>query len=133
MALMRKTLQTRETRYCTAVKLALAEYGHATNHELLTSMRVKYPALSATTVHRITSRLAQRGEIGLAPATLSGELRYDGNKRSHDHFRCIHCDGLKDMQMTAKLLPLLSLEGCIVSGPFVISGSCKECINQKEI
>ena len=133
MVLMRKSFKTRETRYCASVKKILAEHGHATNHELLDGLRSDYPALSATTVHRVTARLAHRGEIGLAPNTLGGELRYDANNRPHDHFRCMHCDGLRDMQAADRLLPLLSLEGCIVSGPFVISGLCQKCIKKKEV
>ena len=133
MALMQKNFRTRETRYCAAVKRMLSELGHATNHELLAGLRSDYPTLSATTVHRVTARLAGRDEIGLAPGTINGELRYDGNNRPHDHFRCIHCDGLRDIQAAGKLLPLLSLEDCIVSGPFVISGSCRQCIKQKEV
>ena len=69
--------QVRQSRYCTAIVSELQTLGHATNTQLLAALQRSYPTLSATTVHRATARLAQRGDIATAPPDSSGAMRYD--------------------------------------------------------
>jgi Fur family peroxide stress response transcriptional regulator len=121
---------TRQTRYCNAIRSTLAVYGHATNNQLLRELRISFPELSATTVHRATSRLAERGEIGIAPGGKDGSMRYDGNSEPHDHFQCSSCDLLCDTDVKAKLTPILesTIGDCQISGRLTISGICKKCV-----
>ena len=123
--------QARQTKYCRAISASLSSLGHATNNELLNRLRHDYPELSATTVHRATARLASRGEIKLAPAAKDGSMRYDANLMPHDHFLCINCDQLKDVDVKDKLNTILdsSICDCQISGRLTISGLCKHCIS----
>ena len=129
-------LNIRQTKYCNAIKSTLAINGHATNNGLLNELRKAFPELSATTVHRVTARLANRGEIGTAPATKDGSMRYDTNTEPHDHFLCSNCDLLRDTDVKDMITPILetSIGDCLISGRLNISGICKECIklNRKE-
>ena len=124
----------RQTKYCLAIESQLKTVGHATNAELLASLRKSYPDLSATTVHRATTRLAERGAISLAPPANDGSMRYDANISQHDHFQCSSCGVLKDANIRDKIIPILeaSIEGCTISGPLIINGLCKKCKNQGE-
>ena len=128
--------QTRQTKYCNAIKSTLLVKGHSTNNDLRVELRKSFPELSATTVHRATARLASRGEIGLAPATRDGSMRYDANIKPHDHFLCNNCDTLRDTDVKEKITPILenSIGDCQISGRLTISGTCKNCIklNRKE-
>jgi Fur family transcriptional regulator, peroxide stress response regulator len=119
----------RQTKYCQAIEVMLADMGHATNNELLRELRNTYPDLSATTVHRATARLAQRGTIELAPSTHDGSMRYDTNVVPHDHFLCTNCGILRDTDVKDKVVPILesSIEDCHISGRLTISGLCKKC------
>ena len=119
----------RQTKYCDAIESALHLVGHASNAELLGLLRKQFPALSATTVHRATARLAERGIISIAPPTNDGSMRYDANTNPHDHFLCDHCGLLRDTDIKEHVIPLLeaSLEGCKVSGQLTVSGTCKQC------
>ncbi len=121
---------TRTTKYVTEVKKTLAANGHASNALLLKKLQETYPELSATTVHRITARLSERGEIGIAPNLPNGAVRYDANTRPHDHFVCDLCGRLKDIDIADDLIPkiLPYLEGCEISGRLVISGNCNKCV-----
>ena len=123
----------RQTKYCNAIKNTLAAHGHATNNDLLLELRKLFPELSATTVHRATSRLAERGEIGTAPASKDGSMRYDINKEQHDHFLCSSCDLLRDTDIKDKVTPILesTIGDCRISGRLTISGICKKCIKLK--
>jgi Fur family peroxide stress response transcriptional regulator len=120
----------RQTKYCNAIKSTLTDKGHATNNELLVELRKSFAELSATTVHRATARLASRGEVGLAPATKDGSMRYDANIKPHDHFLCNNCDMLRDTDVKHKITPILesSIIDCQISGRLTISGTCKNCI-----
>jgi Fur family peroxide stress response transcriptional regulator len=123
----------RQTKYCQAIEHSLKIHGHATNAELLESLRETFPALSATTVHRATARLAARGDIAIAPASNDGSMRYDANIMPHDHFQCQNCDLLRDTNVKDKIVPILeqSINGCSISGQLTISGICKTCIEGK--
>jgi Fur family transcriptional regulator, ferric uptake regulator len=123
--------KSRQTKYCNSIKNVLAAKGHATNNELLVELRKVFPELSATTVHRASARLSARGEIGIAPATKNGSMRYDGNINSHDHFHCTNCDLLRDTDVKRKITPILedSIGDCQISGRLTIGGICKNCMN----
>jgi Fur family transcriptional regulator, peroxide stress response regulator len=103
--------------------------GHATNLELLSALQKTYPSLSATTVHRITTRLVQRGELQLAPATPDGAMRFDSNLTAHDHFLCRRCGILKDTVILPRVLATIEqqFDDCHISGPVTITGLCKQC------
>lgn len=126
------TLVQRQTKYCQAIEDMLQSLGHATNAELLHVLRQTYPDLSATTVHRATARLASRGVISIAPATLDGSMRYDTNTMEHDHFMCSQCGRLRDADVKNLVIPALESEisDCHISGRLLISGKCKSCVEE---
>lgn len=121
--------RTRQTKYCKQAKTILSEQRHLTNTQLLIRLRQTFPDLSATTVHRVTARLAQRGEIGVAPSSRSGFMRYDATITPHDHFLCLSCDRIRDIEVKARVLAILvsSMPDCQISGRLTISGVCKRC------
>lgn len=121
--------KTRETKYCKAIADALKTYGHATNAQIRAALADTFPALSDTTVHRATARMAERGDIGIAPPTKSGAMRYDTNTHEHDHFMCSSCGMLRDVDVALSVQRLLEKQimDCHVSGRLTISGICKNC------
>jgi Fe2+ or Zn2+ uptake regulation protein len=123
-------MSERLTKYVQSVEDYMATAGHASNTEILSAMRQTYPDISATTIHRITSRLAERGKLGKAPSASNNTLRYDANTHPHDHFLCSDCDMLRDASLTDDIRPLIERavgDGCRISGNLVISGLCKKC------
>lgn len=124
------TTVDRTTKYVTSVMEVMREVGHATNAELVTKLRTQYPSLSATTVHRVTARLLEHGELQLGPAARDGSMRYDINIEPHDHFMCVRCGLLRDAHIGAVVRPLIETEigdGCQISGSLIVSGLCKIC------
>lgn len=128
------TVPTRQTKYCQAIAEVMQRCGHATNAELLAELRREFPDLSATTVHRATARLAERGELALAPPAQSGAMRYDTNTIAHDHFSCTECGLLVDADIADEVSDLLagSIKGCRMSGRIVVSGVCKQCNEENQ-
>lgn len=122
--------QDRTTKYVSAVRRHMQTLGHATNHQLLEALRVDYPDVSATTVHRVTARLLERGELQLAPSGQANVLRFDANTEPHDHFMCEACDLLRDAQLGDIVRPQIERaigDGCSISGSLTVSGICKKC------
>jgi len=123
----------RTSKYIVATQALMQRLGHTTNAELLDELRRDYPELSATTVHRITTRMVERGELQLAPSAFHNVMRYDYNVAPHDHFICSRCDKLRDANLDVKIRPLIEQsigDGCSISGSLTVSGVCKTC--QKE-
>lgn len=122
----------RETKYTVAVRAAIQKLGHATNAELAEELRNKYPYVSDTTVHRVTHRLCEDGELRHAPNAADGSLRYDSNTSDHDHFLCTHCGKLRDMIVPQACRTLIQhqLGGCRVKGMLTISGVCHHCVQE---
>mgnify|MGYP001158813370 CR=1 FL=1 len=120
----------RVTKYTAATSEIMEKLGHATHAELLRELHSSYPDLSATTVHRITTRMVERGELRLAPSGRENILRFDANAAPHDHFMCEVCGLLRDAMIGDQLRPLIEQsigDGCAISGSLTVSGVCKEC------
>lgn len=127
---MSSTQHERTTRYSAAIQDTMSRLGHATNNELLHILRLEFPSLSATTVHRITARLVERGELRLAPTGASNVLRFDANLTPHDHFMCEHCGLLRDANLGDIVRPQIEKaigSDCSISGSLTVSGVCKQC------
>ena len=122
----------RQTKYCLAIRNKLKELGHATNAELRTCLCESFPALSPTTVHRATTRLASRDIIAIAPSSKDGSMCYDAKTVPHDHFQCSNCGMLKDADIKDKIAPIIesSIDGCSISGRLTINGTCKKCLSK---
>ena len=119
----------RETKYTQAIIDVLAEIGHGTNSDIAMKLRESYPDVSDTTVHRATTRLAERSRIGIGPRDAHGNLRYDANKDAHDHFICTGCQGVRDIDISKQIMPIVidALGGCGVDGRLEIKGLCIHC------
>lgn len=129
---MTTTSTSRQTKYVSAVLEALQGLAHATNLELLTEVQKQYPEVSATTIHRVTSRLKNRGVIGCAPKPTNGSERYDITPKPHHHFMCVGCSYICDVPETVEarqvIEQLKDLSGsCAVAGTLTMRGLCKQC------
>ena len=119
----------RTTKYVTGVMRVIRLRGHATNAEIVLALREEFPTLSATTIHRVTQRLYEDGEIGKAPKASDGSCRYDINTEPHDHFVCGLCDMVRDISIPHACRSIIQCNAgdCSVSGPLVVSGTCGNC------
>jgi Fur family peroxide stress response transcriptional regulator len=120
---MRLTPQTR------AVLHWVRRLGHAANSELLQCLLPGFPELTATTVHRITNRLVEAGEIARGP-TLGGGTTLDANLAPHDHFHCTNCGGIRDIFVSDAIFEDLQaqLGENLVRRGLLVTGSCEACL-----
>ena len=124
--------EQRTTKYTSAVLAFMQEAHHATNAQILEYLQQAFPDLTATTVHRITSRMVERHELALAPATKDNAARFDSNLSVHDHFQCECCDGLRDIELPQALFNTIQakLGECKLNGRLVVQGSCARCLEK---
>jgi len=120
----------RTTKYIAAVRALMKRAGHATNVELLEKLRKQYPDVSATTLHRITSRMVERNELQMAPPGIGNVMRFDSNIALHDHFMCTRCRMLRDADLRETIVPQIEEmigDDCQISGRLTVTGLCKKC------
>lgn len=123
---------SRQTKYTDAALQALTLLKHATNGQILDIVRQIYPEVSATTIHRVTSRLAERGVIAHAPKTTAAEERYDIDPTPHHHFMCVRCERLCDVVENEQSRAAVDLLGtmskrCRFAGMVTLQGTCEDC------
>lgn len=126
------TINPRQTKYAKAVLEVLQELKHATNLELLQEVQKMYPEVSATTIHRVSARLKERGVLSCAPKSSNGSERYDISPEPHHHFMCVSCSRICDVPETpearAAIDQLKELSGeCAIAGTLIMRGICKKC------
>lgn len=125
----------RQTKYLQTAEDYMRTIGHATNAEVLTHLRQQFPELSATTVHRLTARMVERGKLAYAPVSPGNAVRFDINRSPHDHFECLACGCLRDVNLPADLLDSLQnvLGDCRFGGRLNVQGTCAKCIEKGEV
>ena len=126
----------RSTRYIRDVQSYVKRKHHATNGEILDYLQLKYPHVSATTIHRITSRLVERGRLALAPPARGNVTRFDSTTDLHDHFVCSNCDLVRNAYVADAIRPILEQsigEGCQISGSLIVAGLCKKCSKEAKV
>jgi Fur family transcriptional regulator, peroxide stress response regulator len=121
-------MQLRMTHQTRQVLFVARQLGHATNADILTKVREELPDLSATTVHRITTRLISAGLLANGPE-LNGAKIVDANTSPHDHFICEACDGIKDINISAQSRIELQqqVDSLVLQSRLTITGDCKQC------
>lgn len=127
---------SRQTKYTAAVYEALIDLRHATNLQILNALQQTFPEVSATTVHRVTTRLKSRGMIGCAPKPTDGSERYDITAAPHHHFMCISCSAICDVPETDEARQVIDqlkeLSGeCAIAGTLTLRGICKPCVKKE--
>lgn len=123
------TAKRRETKYTRVVMDVLRRLGHATNAEVAAIVRAEFPNVSDTTVHRITTRFYEDGQLAQGPAASDGAVRYDVNTVFHDHFMCETCGTIKDVMLPATVRREMQdmLDGCCLNGSLTLVGDCNKC------
>jgi len=80
-----------------AIARCLSEHGgHWTAAELLARVAGEFPLASRATVYSTVALLRDLGVIAALPE-LGGELRFDADPESHQHFVCLRCGQLEDV------------------------------------
>lgn len=104
---------------------------HPTAEEIHEAVRARFPQMSLATVYNAVDSLADVGLVRRLNRG-NGSARYDGDIANHAHFRCIVCEGVRDVPMLEKPTISGGLDGCeIVAASVEFVGYCPECRRQR--
>ncbi|MBX3098994.1 MAG: transcriptional repressor [Salinibacterium sp.] len=111
-----------------AVLRQLSSLGHATNLELHAALAESMPTLSLPSVHRITARMVERGQVGLGPSD-GRTVVLDARAETHDHFVCAACGGIVDLELSPAVISAIQeqLGQHLVRDGITIRGRCETC------
>lgn len=118
----------RNTPQTTLIRSLLDQMGHATNQQLIKAAHKTMPAMTATTVHRITTRLVEAGMAAYAPMN-DGVKVIDSNTKPHDHFVCRGCGRIVDINLNDEVIAQLQAQipGELAKESIVVTGICTTC------
>jgi Fur family peroxide stress response transcriptional regulator len=76
-------------------RAVLASREHPTADDLHRAVRRRFPSMSLTTVYHTLETLERLGEV--AELRIGEVTRFDPNRQAHDHFVCVACRRILDV------------------------------------
>jgi len=101
---------------------------HPTAQEVFEQVRTAMPTISLATVYRDLAQLANHGEIRTIQTGES--LRYDGRISDHQHFQCIRCHTLYDLDISLEKFVFeleMKNEHEVIGYELILNGICNNC------
>jgi Fur family peroxide stress response transcriptional regulator len=109
-------------------------HSHPTAETIYRNLRKSIPTLSFATVYRNLNKLEKIGE--LIKLEINGEMRFDSNTGSHQHFICRICSSISDIhneRLSAYALKMInSSQFKPDSVGIIYRGICKKCKEAKK-
>ncbi|MGC8769662.1 MAG: Fur family transcriptional regulator [Brevinematia bacterium] len=87
------------------------------------------PTLSMTSIYNTLNTFVEKGII-TAIKIEEGVIRYDGDTKSHGHFKCIKCGKILDIDIKQDIFKTEIKEGEVLEEHIYIIGICKECLKK---
>ena len=114
--------------------IILGDGKHFTAEEVLDLVQQKDPSIGLATIYRNLGLFCEEGKI--QKIEKDGVCIYDGNPKPHDHFVCLRCHSIEDMEddYNASLdkRAKRSIRGTILHHSTTFEGYCESCIKQEE-
>lgn len=105
---------------------------HPSPENIYKHLKNNYPTLSLATVYKNLEALTKIGFIQLINP-LSNQARYDGDISAHNHFVCLSCKKVEDIDSDAindlKIPDWDNTEHEILTKTIIFTGICKQCKN----
>lgn len=111
-------------------RLISARPRHVTAEALLREAATELPGLALPTVYSTLELFSELGVVRRVAAP--GAARYDTDPSPHDHFTCVRCGQLYDLDTSAgRAAARRAAEGAghaVESASVVVSGVCASCL-----
>ncbi|MGC8765258.1 MAG: Fur family transcriptional regulator [Brevinematia bacterium] len=120
----------------TLIRIKVLEYLWSTKEhpdaEKIFNEVIKYiPTLSMTSIYNTLNNFVEKG-IVIPIKIEEGVVRYDGDTKSHGHFKCVKCGKILDIDIEQDIFKNSIKEGQILEEHIYIIGICNECLNKQE-
>ena len=105
---------------------------HPTADTVYSNVKLRFPNISLGTVYRNLNLLTDIGEATKI-STADGKDRFDGNPVPHNHFHCVDCGRMVDLDLDMTHIHRINdiagdkFDGTIQSSAILFYGMCGEC------
>ncbi len=99
---------------------------HPTANEVYEIARLDIPNISLGTVYRILNNLVEKGKIRNIN-TMDDIHHYDNINHKHDHFICIKCGLVEDVEKNSKEIKTIN-NNQVLDCDITYKGICEKCI-----
>ena len=105
---------------------------HPTADTVYSNVKQQFPKISLGTVYRNLNLLTDIGEA-VKISTPGGRDRFDGDAMPHNHFHCVDCSRMVDLDLDMTHIHKINdiagnnFEGTIQSSSTLFYGMCGEC------
>jgi Fur family peroxide stress response transcriptional regulator len=109
-------------------RAVLTRRDHPTADDLFRAVRRRFPSLSLTTVYHTLETLKALGEV--TEIRLGEVARFDPNREAHDHFTCLACGRIEDVDrvpVPIEAPPAVAAEHEVVDVHVFFTGYCGDC------
>lgn len=118
---MRKTRQKN-----LILKIINNSCSHPTANEIYEEARKEIENISLGTVYRVLNNLIEKGEIRMIH-TIDNIHRYDNIKVKHDHFICVKCGRVEDVDKMRNIDLATINDNKVLDCDITYKGICSKC------
>lgn len=114
-------------------KLLIKEFlkdnkNHPSAYDVYREIKKNIPTISFTTVYNNLQRMLEKNEI--KEIVVDGQAkRFDPDISPHDHFICVECGNIYDVDKTDVKFNLKGYK--IISYEIIIKGICNKCLKRR--
>lgn len=107
--------------------------GHLRKSEIIRIFNEKYPSISIATVYRNLLFLEEEGMIRRLSSSTNEEIYEDSLKDQHDHFICLDCGKILDIDNSTNIKSYYDNDdNLVVYKTTTYYGICSECLSMKK-
>ena len=100
---------------------------HPNTNEIYELAREEIPNISLGTVYRIVNNLVEKGKIRTIQS-IDNIHRYDNINWKHDHFICIKCGEVEDVEKSSSKEIKVINNNEVLDCDITYKGICKKCV-----
>jgi len=106
---------------------------HPTADDVYMDVRQQFPNISLGTIYRNLKLLIDIGEV-VKVSNKDGKDRFDGNPEPHNHFQCVRCNKVMDLDFDMENIHKINqlagdnFAGEITSSSTMFYGTCSDCL-----
>ncbi len=102
---------------------------HPSAYDIYSAVKKKIPTVSFATVYNNLERMVENGE--LVEINDGERKRFDPDLSEHDHFICLVCGTVYDIEKVVDVSKLEKLSFKIISHTTYVKGVCEKCYKKE--
>ena len=104
-------------------------YNHPTAEDIYDYIIKEYPSISLATIYNTLDKLEEIHEIVKLKINEDNIANYDYNLQPHQHFYCLKCKKIYDVNNIEKISSMNEIDGHKITEIHIyLKGFCKKCI-----